>query len=151
LFHNVVCIGCTAKGCSTRFLLVKKVSSSRVKSSAGSKWENVSSISELPEKSNYSARFIQILGQKDMGHRRLSAFYIHRSHCSCFPPASAHSKKTSRTTPFGRSPAHFSVGLFAAVLSFFVIILHSVYSAAGSAPRRGSCQDRCGSALRPAE
>ena len=45
-----------------------------MKSSAGSKWENVSSISELPEKSNYSARFVQILGQKDMGHRRLSTF-----------------------------------------------------------------------------
>ena len=45
-----------------------------MKSSAGSKWENVSSISELLEKSNYSARFVQILGQKDMGHRRLSTF-----------------------------------------------------------------------------
>ena len=37
------------------------------------------------------------------------------------------------------------------ISSAFVIILHSVYSAAGSAPRRGSCQDRCGSALRPAK
>lgn len=34
---------------------------------------------------------------------------------------------------------------------YFSIILHSVYTAAGSAPRRGSCQDRCGSALRPAK
>ena len=34
--------------------------------------------------------------------------------------------------------------------SIFVIILHFVYTAAVSAPRRGSYQDRCGSALRPA-
>ena len=33
----------------------------------------------------------------------------------------------------------------------FIFIPHSVYSAAGSAPRRGSFPDRCGSALRPAE
>lgn len=45
-----------------------------------------------------------------MGHRRLSAFYIYRSHCSCFPPASAHSKKRAGQRLLGEVRLIFLLG-----------------------------------------